>query len=169
MSRCLHDSTESVVIKGIESCHTEATNTHQLIEKNCRYVYNYLITLIPFPKGHWMVIWLVAQVTVGKRNYFTVYIPYFMLCKFCISNTWTTLYATSFARILDRNVFYSWFRGIKRNLLCWFRTVKFLLHDWSWSTEEGCTKYLVKHGILHSPFIVIALGEQYSNYRKFVK
>ncbi len=35
--------------------------------------------------------------------------------------------------------------------------------------EEGFTKYPVKYGILHCPFIVIALGEQYSNYRKFVK
>ncbi len=30
------------------------------------------------------------------------------------------LYAASFAQILDRNVLYSWFRGIKRNFLCWF-------------------------------------------------
>ncbi len=35
--------------------------------------------------------------------------------------------------------------------------------------EKGFTTYLVKYGILHCPFVVIALGEQYSNYMKFVK
>ena len=34
------------------------------------------------------------------------------------------LYLASFARILGRNMIYSWFRGIKRNLLCWFRDMK---------------------------------------------
>ncbi len=58
--------------------------------------------------------------TVGKRNYFTKVIPYFTTSKLCTidnSNTWTT-------RILGRNVIHSWFRGIKRNLLCSFQDMK---------------------------------------------
>ncbi len=49
------------------------------------------------------------------------------------------LYVASFARVLGR-------RGI-----------------------YNISRELVKYGILHCPFIVIALDEQYGNYRKFVK
>ena len=62
--------------------------------------------------------------TVGKRNYFTRLIPYFTTCKFCNSMIWTILYVAPFALILGINVLYSWFRGIKRNLLSWFRDIK---------------------------------------------
>ncbi len=81
--------------------------------------------------------------TVGKRNYFTRLIPYFTTYKFCNSMACTTVCA-SFAQIPGRNVLYSWFMGIKRNLLhmC-FRTLNTIdrevrnrdLQNISWSME----------------------------------
>ncbi len=65
--------------------------------------------------------------TVGKRNYFGRLIPYFTTYKFCTSNTWSTVSFASFAWILGRNVNQSWFRGIKRNLLCWYQDIKILM------------------------------------------
>ncbi len=104
-------------------------------------------------------------ITVGKRNYFTVQIPYFMTCKFCNSNTWTTVCGIFCTSLRWKCALF------KTGEFCcvYYRTVKFLLHDWSWSMEEGFTIDLVKYGILYCPFIVITLDEQYSNYRKFMK
>ena len=51
--------------------------------------------------------------------------------------------------------------GVSREICCVdFRAVKFLLQDWSWSMEEGFTKYLMQYGILHCPFIVSAWTTQ---------
>ena len=65
-------------------------------------------------------VWMVGSIiTVCKRNYFTRLIPYFTTSKFCNSNTWTTV-----CSIFCTNVIHSWFRWIKRNLLCWFQDIK---------------------------------------------
>ncbi len=50
----------------------------------------------------------------------------------------------------------------------------FILGQWNsyFTVDREVRKrdlYLVEYGNLHCPFIVIALDEQYSNYRKFVK